>query len=223
MTEATPVPHPTGDRDGARAKEPVEMWFDPVCPWAWMTSRWLMEVETLRDIEVAWSVMSLSVLNENRHDLDASYRALMDDAWGPVRVIVAAVEQHGAAYVKPLYDAMGERIHLRRMRDLDAVVRESLERVGLPASLAREAHHKKYDSALRRSHRRGIELVGTDVGTPIIAVDGVAFFGPVVTPAPAGEAAARLWDGCVLVAKTPGFFELKRTRTLGPIFEARTA
>jgi hypothetical protein len=212
MTEATPENAPaTSGRDA------VEMWFDPICPWAWMTSRWLMEVQTLRDIDVTWSVMSLAVLNEHRHDLDAAYRARMDEAWGPVRVIVAAAEHHGHEVVKPLYDAMGTRIHLGRMSDFDAVIRESLEDVGLPVALAGQAHHKKYDPALRRSHKRGIELVGTDVGTPIISVDGVAFFGPVVTPAPKGEDAARLWDGCLLVARTPGFFELKRTRTLGPI------
>ncbi|HET7398586.1 MAG TPA: DsbA family protein [Intrasporangium sp.] len=198
-------------------RDAVEMWFDPMCPWAWMTSRWLMEVEKIRNIEVTWSVMSLAVLNEHKTDLDAAYRALMDDAWGPVRVITAATEQHGPSVIKPLYDAMGTRIHLRKMHNFDQVVAEALEETGLPAALAKEAHHKKFDPALHRSHRRGISLVGTEVGTPIIAVNGVAFFGPVVSPAPKGEDAARLWDGCVLVAGTPGFFELKRTRTVGPI------
>jgi 2-hydroxychromene-2-carboxylate isomerase len=199
------------------SRTPVEMWFDPICPWAWMTSRWLMEVETLRDLDVTWSVMSLAVLNEHRHDLDAAYRARMDEAWAPVRVIIAAAEAHGDSVIKPLYDAMGTRIHLRKIADFDQVIRESLEEVGLPAALAKEAHHKKHDAALHRSHKRGISLVGTDVGTPIIAVNGVAFFGPVVTPAPKGEDAARLWDGCVLVAGIPGFYELKRSRTQGPI------
>ena len=194
----------------------VEMWFDPICPWAWMTSRWLMEVERLRDIEVTWSVMSLAVLNEHR-DLDAAYRSLMDIAWGPVRTIIAAAEEHGQEVVKPLYDAMGTRIHLDKVKDFDAVARESLAEVGLPERLASAAHHKTHDAALRRSHKRGISLVGTEVGTPIISVEGIAFFGPVVTPAPKGEDAARLWDGCVLVAGTPGFYELKRTRTQGPI------
>jgi hypothetical protein len=193
------------------------MWFDPICPWAWMTSRWLMEVEKLRDIDVTWSVMSLAVLNEHRHDLDAAYRARMDEAWGPVRVIIAAVEAHGPEVIKPLYDAMGTRIHLGKMSDFDQVILEALAEVGLPKTLASAAHHKNHDAALRRSHKRGISLVGTDVGTPIIAVEGVAFFGPVVTPTPRGDDAARLWDGCVLVASTPGFYELKRTRTQGPI------
>jgi protein-disulfide isomerase-like protein with CxxC motif len=198
-------------------KDTVEMWFDPICPWAWMTSRWLMEVEQVREVEVTWSVMSLAVLNEHR-DLDAAYRSLMEDAWGPVRVIIAAREAQGESVIKPLYDAMGSRIHLRKRHDWDAIMAESLEEVDLPASLAGEAHHKKFDAALHRSHKRAISLVGTDVGTPVIAVDGVGFFGPVVTPAPKGEEAGRLWDGCRLVAGTPGFFELKRTRTVGPIF-----
>lgn len=196
----------------------AEMWFDPICPWAWMTSRWLGHVQEVRDVEVTWSVMSLSVLNEGR-DLDADYRRLLDAAWGPVRVVVAAAEQHGPQTVKPLYDALGTRIHLERRRDDPAILTEALTEVGLPATLASAADSTDYDEALRASHSRAMEMVGDDVGTPVIAVDGVAFFGPVVTPAPKGEAAGRLWDGCVLVAGTPGFFELKRTRTQDPIFD----
>lgn len=210
------IPEPAPRARAERAK--AEMWFDPACPWAWMTSRWLMEVEKVRDVEVTWSVMSLSVLNE-KADLSKDYRNLMDRAWGPVRVVIAASEAHGDSVVKPLYDAMGTRIHLRKIRSYDRVVEESLEEVGLPATLARAAHQKKYDAALRRSHKRGISLVGTDVGTPVISLEGVAFFGPVVTPAPKGEAAGRLWDGTLLVAGIPGFYELKRTRTVGPIFD----
>lgn len=201
------------------ATQSVEMWFDPMCPWAWMTSRWLMEVEKVRDVEVTWSVMSLSVLNEHRTDLDAAYRNLMDSAWGPVRVITAAAEKYGASTTKPLYDGIGGRIHRQKRRDFDSVITEALEEADLPLALAKEAHHKTYDAALRRSHKRAISLVGDDVGTPVISVEGVAFFGPVVTPAPKGEQAGRLWDGCVLVAGTPGFFELKRTRSQGPIID----
>lgn len=195
----------------------VELWFDPLCPWAWMTSRWLMEVERQREIAVTWSVMSLAVLNEGR-ELDADYRDMMDRAWGPVRVIIAAREQHGDEVVKKLYDAFGTRIHLGENHDLDVVVKEGLDEVGLPAELAEAAHVDDYDTLLRASHERGISLVGDEVGTPVISVDGVAFFGPVVTPAPKGQAALDLFDGCVLVAGTPGFYELKRTRTKGPDF-----
>ena len=218
-TTAAQTGRTTTRRKGSTApKADVRMWFDPACPWAWMTSRWLMEVEQVRDIEVTWRVMSLSVLNEKR-DLDEGYRKLMGVSWGPVRVIIAAQEQYGDKVVKPLYDAMGTRIHLQKRRDRDAIIAEALVEVGLPEELAKAAHQKKYDRALRRSHREGIDLVGTDVGTPVIALGDIAFFGPVVTPAPKGEAAGRLWDGCLLVAGTPGFYEIKRTRTEGPIFD----
>ncbi|QQS02930.1 MAG: DsbA family protein [Austwickia sp.] len=194
------------------------MWFDPACPWAWMTSRWLKDVEKVRDLQVDWRVMSLSVLNEGR-DLPEDYRALMDRSWGPVRVIVAAEREHGHEVVGRLYDAMGSAIHLRKVDDRDEVIRQALAEVGLPADLARYAHTDEVDEALRASHGEAIALVGDDVGTPVIAVGDVAFFGPVVSPAPKGEAAGRLWDGCVLVAGTPGFFELKRSRTVDPILD----
>lgn len=195
----------------------AEFWFDPICPWAWMTSRWMLEVEQVREVSVTWNVMSLAVLNEGQ-DLDEGYRALMDRAWGPARVINAARELHGQDVVEPLYTAVGTRIHPGGQKDWDAVLTAALEEVGLPAELARYAHSDELDDSLRASHERGTSLVGDDVGTPVVAVEGVAFFGPVVTPAPRGEAAAKLWDGCLLVAGTPGFYELKRSRTQGPDF-----
>jgi protein-disulfide isomerase-like protein with CxxC motif len=204
--------------DRATHRDVADFWFDPVCPWAWMTSRWMMEVEKVRPVDVRWNVMSLAVLNEGR-DLPESYRASMDRAWGPVRVIVAAQELHGDKYVKPLYDAMGRRIHPGGNTDYPQVIRESLDEVGLPEALADYATKQDCDEQLRASHTAGICLVGQDVGTPIVSVNGVAFFGPVVTPAPRGEAAGKLWDGALLVASTPGFFEIKRTRTQGPIFD----
>jgi len=199
------------------AKTAVEMWFDPLCPWAWLTSRWLMEVEQVRDVEVTWSVMSLAVLNSGR-DLPPEYESMMERSWGPVRVIVAAAGEHGPAVVKPLYDAMGTRIHLGRQEDYLQVIAESLKEVELPADLLRFATSEEVDDDVRASHDRAISMVGEEVGTPVIAMGGSAFFGPVVTPAPRGEAAGRLWDGWVLMAGTPGFFELKRTRTASPDF-----
>jgi 2-hydroxychromene-2-carboxylate isomerase len=199
------------------AKAAVEMWFDPLCPWAWLTSRWLMEVEQVREVEVTWSVMSLAVLNSGR-DLAPEYESMMERSWGPVRVIVAAAGEHGRAVVKPLYDAMGTRFHLGREEDYLQVIAQSLKEVGLPADLLRFATSAEVDDDVRASHDRAISLVGEEVGTPVIAMGGSAYFGPVVTPAPRGEAAGRLWDGWVLMAGTPGFFELKRTRTASPDF-----
>lgn len=202
----------------------AEMWFDPRCPWAWMTSRWLMEVEQVRDVEVTWSVMSLAVLNEGK-DVPQSYADMLKGAWGPVRVLVAAARDHGDEVLKPMYDAIGTRVHPGGRKDWPEVVREALEEVGLPQDLMRyyewtdDSEPDEIDALLRASHARGLDLVGDDVGTPVIAFDGVAFFGPVVTPAPKGEDAGRLWDGCLLVAGTPGFYELKRTRSEGPIFD----
>jgi 2-hydroxychromene-2-carboxylate isomerase len=207
----------TDSSNTSTSKTSVEMWFDPICPWAWMTSRWLMEVGQVRDIEVTWSVMSLSVLNEGR-DLPEGYRDLIDQAWGPVRVIIAAARDHGPSVVKSLYDAMGTRIHLGGEKDYREVIALALQDVGLPADLQRFAESSDVDAELRASHQRAMDLVGDDVGTPVICVEDVAFFGPVVSPAPTGDHAGRLWDGCLLVAGTPGFFELKRTRTVGPIF-----
>ena len=195
----------------------VDFWFDPLCPWAWMTSRWLLEAAAVRNLEPRFHVMSLAVLNEDK-DIPQDYRDMLADAWGPVRVAIAAEAKDGPEVLLPLYTALGNRIHLEG-RPIDrALVVEALEEVGLPTDLADAMESDEHDEALRASHQRALDLVGQDVGTPVIAVDGTAFFGPVVTPAPKGEDAGRLWDGVLLVAGTPGFYELKRSRTKGPDF-----
>jgi len=196
----------------------ADFWFDPVCPWAWMTSRWMMEVERVRPVTVRWHVMSLAVLNEGR-DLSPRYQELMKTAWGPVRLVVAARELHGEEYVKRLYDALGTRFHPGGEKDRDAVMRAALEEVGLPADLIEHAYADTFDAQLRESHAAGIGLVGEEVGTPVVAFNGTAFFGPVITPAPKGDDAGKVWDGAVLLASYPGFYEIKRTRTQGPIFD----
>lgn len=210
----------------ANGKTPVDFWFDPLCPWAWMTSRWMLEVEKVRDVEVRWHVMSLAVLNEDKLDeLPEQYREMMENqAWGAVRVVVAAQQKHGDEVVGPLYTALGTRVHNNDEGIGREAVIGALKDVGLPVELADYADSDAYDTELRASHQEGIDKVGQEVGTPVIAVPGadgeqVAFFGPVVTPAPKGEAAAKLWDGTLLVASVPGFYEIKRTRTQGPIFD----
>ncbi|SCK20342.1 DSBA-like thioredoxin domain-containing protein [Streptomyces sp. WMMB 714] len=206
-------------------KTVADFWFDPRCPWAWLTSRWMLEVEKVRPVEVRWHVMSLAVLNENKLDeLPEGYREMLAAAWGPVRVCIAAEQQHGPEVLAALYTAMGTRLHNRGRELSRELLAESVEEAGLPASLVDAADSAEYDEALRASHKEGIDLVGQDVGTPVIAVPGsdgerIAFFGPVVTPAPKGEAAARLWDGTLMVASTPGFFEIKRTRDKDPVFD----
>lgn len=203
------------------AEEPtvVDMWFDPLCPWAWLTSRWLLEVEQVRATTTRWHVMSLAVLNQDK-DIPQEYREKLAEAWGPVRVCVAAAEQHGEHVLGPLYTALGERVHYQRKELGRTVIIEALAAIGLPEALADAADSTTYDDAVRKSHQEGIDLVGQEVGTPVIRVDDTAFFGPVVTPVPRGEDAGRLWDGVLLVAGTDGFYELKRTRDREPIFWA---
>jgi 2-hydroxychromene-2-carboxylate isomerase len=195
----------------------ADFWFDPICPFAWITSRWIGEVEEVRGIDVDWHVMSLSVLNEGR-ELPEEYREAMDKAWGPVRVIIAAREQHGSRYVKALYDAMGNQIHHEGNKDHESVIAKALAETGLPPELARFADSDEYDSQLRSSHESGISLVGQDVGTPVVAFNGTAFFGPVLTRIPRGEVAGQLWDASVTLASFPHFYEIKRSRTERPEF-----
>lgn len=197
----------------------ADFWFDPLCPFAWATSRWIGEVEKVRDIHVDWHVMSLSALNSGREGLSDEYRAMMEEGWAPVRVITAAAELHGASVVKPLYDAMGTRRHVQKQEDWDTIIAESLAEAGLPAELAEFGTSKEYDPQLLESHEAGISLVGQDVGTPVVAFNGTAFFGPVITRIPKGEDAGRMWDASVTLASFPGFFEIKRSRTESPAAE----
>lgn len=203
----------------------VTMYFDPACPWAWMTSRWLLEVERVRPFDIEFRVMSLAVLNEGRDELSESYREFLKTAWGPVRICIAVEQKYGQKAVRDLYTALGTRIHPGGQQRGPELYAAALADVGLDVGLAAAADSTEYDEALRASHEAGMRPVGTDVGTPVIHAPGpvegetVAIFGPVVTPAPKGEAAGRLWDGVLLVVGTPGFYELKRSRTLGPIFD----
>lgn len=202
----------------------ADFWFDPLCPFAWATSRWILEVEQVRDIEVRWHVMSLGYLNQDR-DLPAEYRRILAPAWGPVRVCVAAAERHGDEVLLPLYTALGTRIHHegRKLHEQDdagrALISEALLEAGFDADLVDAMDDTSLDHAVAKSHHEGMDQVGDDVGTPTIAFNGAAFFGPVITRIPRGEEAGRLWDATVTIASYPYFFELKRSRTEDPQFD----
>jgi predicted DsbA family dithiol-disulfide isomerase len=216
LTATTTTTTAAPDGSDATGRTVADFWFDPLCPWAWITSRWILHAAEVRDLEVRWHVMSLAYLNSGRDELSDDYKQLMAQAWGPVRVVAAAEQAHGPEVVLPLYTALGTRRHVDGAPlDRDTVL-AALADVGLPSEFADAMDTDAYDEAVKASHHAGMDQVGTEVGTPVIAVDGMAFFGPVVTPAPRGEAAGRLWDGVLLVAGTPGFYELKRTRDAAP-------
>jgi protein-disulfide isomerase-like protein with CxxC motif len=197
----------------------VDFWFDPTCPWAWATSRWMLEVTTQRPVEVNWHVMSLAVLNEHRTDISDEYRSRIQRGWGPGRVLIAARQRFGDEVLLPLYTALGTRFHPGQQPIERATIEAALKDAELPLDLIEAIDSAAYDEALRASHQAGIELVGQDLGTPILAFDGCAFFGPVVSEIPRGEAAGQFWDGFALMAKTRGFYELKRSRDRRPSFD----
>lgn len=204
--------------DRMAATDRVDFWFDPLCPWCWITSRWILEAAEVRPLDVNFHVMSLVVLNEGK-DIPEGYRAFLVDAMASVRVLAAAVERHGDDVLSPLYTAMGTERHNKANLDMDSMISNALAAAGLEPDLAQAATETKYDEWISRSHHEGMDKVGDDVGTPTIHVNGSAFFGPVLSRIPRGEEAGRVWDGVVALASFPYFYELKRTRTEGPVFD----
>ena len=219
MSEAnTPDANVSGANTAKASTTEVDFWFDPLCPWAWMTSRWMLEVEKVRDVKTVFHVMSLAVLNDGR-DLPEDYLAHMKDAWLPARAALLVEQRHGSEKLRDFYTEIGTRFHLRQEPKTPDVVRAALAAVGADEDIADLAQTDAFDDDLRRSHHEGMDPVGDEVGTPVLRINGMSLFGPVISPAPKGEEAGSLFDGVEKVTAYPGFFELKRTRTVGPILD----
>ena len=196
--------------------ERVDFWFDPICPFAYATSLWIREVEKVRDIEVHWNVMSLGVLNEEKNPAPAEDEEVLA-RWICARISTAVAET-APEKVGDFYAAIGHEIHINENRDFEDASRRALAQIGLDESVVEQAKTDTFDEAMRKSHEAGITQVGQDVGTPIVAFAGTAFFGPVITRVPTGEEAGKLFDASVALAEYPYFFELKRSRSERPVF-----
>lgn len=211
-------------------RDKVTFYFDVSCPFCWVTSRWIKEVEKVRDIEVEWKPMSLSVLNEGRDELPEEYKFMMQCNWTPARLFNAVFSQDGQEAVDKLYTALGTKIHNENRIDrhahvdapehaFDELIKEALAEVGLPEERLAQALTTEFDELMRENHAEAMKEVGNDVGTPVVKLNDVAFFGPVLTRIPRGEEAGRIFDGSVAVASYPYFFEIKRSRTEDPRFD----
>lgn len=199
----------------------VDFWFDPVCPYSWIGSRWLLEVEQYRPVAIRWHILSLYLLNAHRTD-DPAYVDYLLEVTGPARVASAAAVQFGDGVLRDLYTAFGVRIFDQWRHasgdECREAMRAALAETGLPSILLDRFDEPGIDDDLRRSHRAGLEPVGKEAGTPTIHIGGTAIYGPVLNAIPRGEAAVRVFDGALLLTGVPDFFELKRTRTAKPVY-----
>lgn len=205
----------------APASTAVQFYFDPACPWTWITSRWLVEVSQHRDLQITWRQFSLRYHNKNNPGYDW-IRQELDDQHPGVRVLAATQQLHGNAAVGRLYTALGTRIHHDGDEHLVHLA-DCIAAAGLPADLIDAAQDPSWDPVIVESTDRARAIVGDEVGIPIIVIDGadVTYFGPVLSPAPTGDEALELWDAFVTLGRIQGVYEIKRTRTVGALLGPR--
>lgn len=196
----------------------IDFWFDAACPFAWVTSRWIQEVQRVRDVQVAWRPMSLAVLNEGR-ELAQEYREFIDQTWLPARAASQIFHQYGHDILGAYYTHVGSAIHYGAEKNYEKVVTTALDDLGLDPDIGAQSTTDIFDSTLRTLHHEGVSLVGEDLGTPIMAIGGNAFFGPVITRVPRGEEAGAIFDAALALTSYPYFFEIKRARTERPQFD----
>ncbi|MCZ6874197.1 MAG: DsbA family protein [bacterium] len=207
-------------------QETVEFYWDAVCPWCWITSRWMEEVAQQKSIHVNWKFFSLKKINEGR-DMPERFRISHAIGLRALRVAAAVREAHGNEAVRKLYTAMGTRRH-HDQEDIGTTeaLQDILQSCDLPQDLAAAADNESWDQVIEADMTQAKAKAGDGVGVPLVVLDngaGPGFFGPVFSPAPTGEAAVQMWDAMVTAGRMPGFYEFKRTRETGPIFGERPA
>ena len=205
-------------------KDSVDFYWDPVCPWCWITSRWMVDVGQQKQIQVNWKLFSLKLINKDR-EVPEDYKILHGIGLKALRVAAAVRREFGNDGVGQIYTVMGARYH-HDEGDIDepSALTEILRTCGLPARLSAAAEDEALDKDIQADMDQAIAKAGTDVGVPQIVLDGgkgPGFFGPVMSPAPTGEDAVKFWDAIIAAGRNPGFFELKRTREVGPVFGER--
>lgn len=199
----------------------VQFYFDPVCPWTWIASRWLVEVAERRDLQITWNQFSLRYHNKTNPAYDW-LRDEMEDQHPGMRVLAATKQHHGNAAVARLYTTLGTQIHHDGDERLVRLT-EAIAAAGLPAGLIEAGSDASWDAVIIESTDRGVALVGKDAGIPIVVIDGAehTYFGPVLSPAPTGDKALELWDAYVVLGSIDGIYEIKRTRDVRPLLPPR--